>query len=155
MDRQLLSWRDNAIAIDELIARAERTIDIVDHDLSLQGWETLARADALRTAMHDRNVQVRIVLNDAKALTKHFPRHVQLLKTHGHRLAILQTKCQPKPEQFLAVADGQHSIFRPVLVRSEGFADFENSGKSMAYLTKVNVIWDQGGQKLFPEAFGL
>ncbi len=154
-ENALISWLDNAAAIDALIARTNRTLDIVDQDLSLQGWETLARTDALRDAMHTRGVQVRIIVNDLRHVGQHCPRLTQLLKTHGHRLAVLQTSEQPKPEQFMAVADGQHSLFRPVLVQSRGFSYFDNPAKSTIYITKVKVIWGKGGRRLFPEAFGL
>lgn len=155
MDSSLLTWADNAVAIDELLCRAKCTLDLLDHNLALQGWETLARSQALRTAIQDREVQVRLILNDTQSIASAYPRIFSLLKTLGHRLIVLQTRAYPKPEQFMAVADGQHCIFRPVLVRSRGFAYFDNAAKSNIYLHKVNVIWEFGGQRLFPEAFGL
>jgi hypothetical protein len=155
MDRELLSWQDNAEAIDELIARASKTIDIVDTNLRMQGWETRARADALKDAMHVRGVHVRIALLDAKHLSTEFPRLTHLLKTHGHRLTILGTHAQPEPAQFFAVADRQHSIFRPVLVRSQGFCYFDSREKSIGYANNFKLIWEQGGDRVFPEAFGL
>jgi hypothetical protein len=151
----LISWPDNAVAIDALIARTNRTLDVVDQDLRLQGWESLARADALRSAMHDRGARIRIVVNDLRYVSQHCPRLMLLLKTHGHRLSVLQASSHPKPDQFMAVADGQHSLFRPVLVQSRGFVFFDNPAKSIIYTTEVNVIWEKGGRRLFPEAFGL
>jgi hypothetical protein len=151
----LISWLDNAVAINALVARTNRTLDVVDQDLSLQGWESLARADALRSAMHDRGARVRIAVNDLRYVSQHCPRLMLLLKTHGHRLTLLQASSHPKPDQFMAVADGQHSLFRPVLVQSGGFVFFDNPAKSIIYTTEVNVIWEKGGRRLFPEAFGL
>lgn len=155
MDKPLLTWADNASAINELIARSQRSLDVIDQDLSLQGWETVARADALRIAMQDRAVQIRLIVIDAKKVASLYPRVINLLKTHGHLFTVLQTRAHPKPTQFIAVADGQHSIFRPVLVRSHGFAYFDNSAKSIIYTHKVNVTWEFGGQRVFPEALGL
>jgi hypothetical protein len=154
-ENTIISWLDNAEAIDALIARANRTLDFVDQDLCLQNWETLARAEALRAAMHARNVRVRIILNSTRDLLQRYPRLANLLKTHGHRLTILQAGSHPKPDQFMAVADGQHSLFRPILVQSRGFSYFDNPTKSNIYDTKVKVIWGNGGRRLFPEAFGL
>jgi hypothetical protein len=155
MDRELLSWQDNAEAIDALIARSQKTLDIVDANLRLQGWETRARADALKDAMHARNVHVRILLLETNHLSTEFPRLANLLKTQGHRLSILGTAAEPKPGQFLAVADRQHSIFRPVLVQSRGFSYFDNAEKSIIYANNFKLIWEQGGDRVFPEAFGL
>ncbi len=155
VETELLSWSDNAEAIDEIIARCRRTLDVVDEDLSLQGWETLSRADELRRALHERRVQVRLILNSTATVASRQPRLMQLLSTHGHALTVLQTRSHPKPARFMAVADGQHCILRPVLVQSHGFAYFNNPAKSNIYATELKVIWDQGGRRLFPEAFGL
>jgi hypothetical protein len=155
MDRDLLTWHDNAIAIDELIARASKSIDIIDANLRLQGWESRARAEALHHAMHLRNVHVRIGLLETQHLSSEFPRLFSLLRTHGHRLSITKLTIAPKPTRFIAVADRQHGIFRPVLVQSGGIVFFGNSAKSITYTTELEVIWQQGGVRVFPEAFGL
>jgi hypothetical protein len=153
--RRLSTWLDCASVIDEIIARAMRTIDVVDHDLRLQGWDTQARADELRIAMHQRNVQVRMVLAQQTHIAAEFPRLFNLLKTHGHRLAIMTPNKRIQPVEFMAVADGQHSVFRPISVQSTGLAYFENRSKSVSYSTNFKVIWEQGGRRLFPESFGL
>jgi hypothetical protein len=153
--KRLNTWLDCAAAIDDLIARATRTIDLVDRDLRLQGWESLTRAEALRVAMHARNVHVRMLLEEQRHIAAEFPRLFNLLKTHGHRLTILTPNKRVQPVEFMAVADGQHSLFRPISVHSTGFAYFENRAKSNTYSTNFKVIWEQGGRRLFPESFGL
>jgi hypothetical protein len=152
---RLSTWLDCASAIDALIARASKMIDLVDHDLRLQGWDTQARAEALRVAMHVRGVQVRMLLAEQRHIAAEFPRLFNLLKTHGHRLAIVTPNKRIQPVEFMAVADGQHSIFRPISVQSTGFAYIENRSKSVTYSTNFKVIWEQGGRRLFPESFGL
>jgi hypothetical protein len=155
VENPLLTWSDNVRAIDELIARANKTLDVFDRDLRLQNWETRARIDALKTAMHERGVRVRIALLSSNHLSSELPRLFNLLKTHGHRLSILESQMQPKPSHFFAVADRQHSIFRPILVQSGGLAFFENTEKSSIYSDNFKVIWEHGGTPEFPEAFGL
>jgi phosphatidylserine/phosphatidylglycerophosphate/cardiolipin synthase-like enzyme len=152
---ELLSWRDVSLAIDQLIAKANRRIDLFDHDLSLQGWETRDRHDALRSAMHYRNVTVRILLRDIQTLRTNCPRLISLLTTHGHRLAILRVNPMHRGEQFFAVADGQHLIYRPNLVQSHGVVFSENRSKTSTWAKQFEVLWQHGGEKVFPEAFGL
>jgi plasmid stability protein len=152
---KLLSWQDVSQAIDQLIAKSNRSIDLFDHDLGLQGWETRSRHDAIRAAMHHRSVKVRILLRDTTMMRTKYPRLVSLLATHGHRLQIIQAARRPKLEQFFAVADGQHLIFRPVLVQSAGLLFFENPSKTSTWAREFEVLWQQGGEKVFPEAFGL
>jgi hypothetical protein len=155
IENSLLTWSDNARAIDEIIARANKTLDLFDDDLRFQDWETRVRIDALKAAMHERGVKVRIALCRNNHLLAKLPRLMNLLKTHGHRLAILESEMPSKPEHFFAVADRQHCIFRPVLVQPRGFVFFENAEKSSIYSDNFKVIWEHGGPRVFPEAFGL
>ncbi len=153
--RTLLTWNDNAVALDELIGSATRSIDVFDADLRHQGWNSTQRTDALTRAMRDRRVQIRIALLDTAHLPTEMPRLVNLLKTYGHRLIVLRTRASPKPTQFMAVADRQQSIFRPVLVRSGGRYETEDIRKSSTYASTFEVVWQVGGVHVFPEAFGL
>ena len=153
--RQLLSWRDVCIALDELIATTERTLDVFDQSLALQDWGTKARCEALKTAMMDRRVQVRMLLVDTRIVTSELPRLLQMLKTLGHQISILAAPEGTFPASNFVVADQQHLLFRPNSVRSMGSLHFHNPYKSMVYSQSFEVLWQQGGQRVFPEAFGL
>jgi len=153
--RKLLSWHDVSVAIDELIASAQRSIDVFDQSLALQGWDTRARHDALRAAMVERRVQIRILLVDIRQLSSAMPRIINLLKSHGHQMVILGTESASIPGSNFIVADRQQLIFRPNSVQSTGVLDFANPYKSTACMQSFEVVWEQGGQRVFPEAFGL
>lgn len=152
---ELLSWSDVSSAIDQLLDRSQREFVCFDRDLSLQGWDTKARFEHLRDAIVGRGVNVRIALLDTQQVASRFPRLLALLKSHGHKFAIMRSRIQPQPASGLVVADRQHSLFRPVLVQSQGKLIFENSSKSNTYANEFEVIWQQGGVRVFPEAFGL
>ena len=153
--RTLITWRDVAAAIDELISTSERSIDVFDHSLALQAWGDRGRCEALNRAMTDRRVQVRIMLVDARHVLSELPRLTQLLKTQAHRLQILCTSERSIPEANFVVADRQQLLLRPNSVHSRGYVDFDNSYKSMGYLRSFEVLWQLGGERVFPEAFGL
>ncbi len=152
---ELLTWRDVADATDVLIDSAHKTIDLFDHDLQLKGWQHLERYTRLRNAIVQRGVQVRLMLCNTETLRSDCPRIVSLLTTHGHRLSILGTRNQNNLGSSFAVADRQHLIFRPNMVQSRGTLEFDNPSKSMIWITQFEVTWQQGGRKMFAEAFGL
>ncbi len=153
--RPLVSWLDVSCALDELVARCEKTLDVFDQTLTLQGWESRARRAALQAAMNERNVRVRMVLCDDHAVQSGLPRLLRLLKTHGHQLQVMVAENPPQSAANYVVADRQHILFRPNLVQSRGSLNWHDSYKSTTYSQSFNVVWQQGGRRVFPEAFGL
>lgn len=153
--RTLISWNDVSIAINDLIARTERTLDVYDHSLSLQDWGSKGRCDALHDAMFNHHVHVRILLVDTHYVTTQAPRLVNLLKSMGHRMEIVRSQARSLPPSSFAVADRQHFLFRPDSVHSTGTLYFETPSKSIPYTDTFNVFWEQGGERVFPESLGL
>ena len=153
--RALTSWRDVSAALDELIVKTERTLDVFDHSLALQDWGSKARCEALKVAMMERRVRVRMLIVDPHMVTAELPRLMQMLKTLGHQMSIMEAPEGAFPASNFAVADQQHLLFRPNSVRSTGSLHFDNPYKSIGYTQTFEVIWQQGGRRVFPEAFGL
>jgi len=153
--RPLISWSDVSHALDEVVARCEKTLDVFDHALTLQGWETRARCDALLVAMNERHVRIRILLVDDTNVQSAMPRLTNLLKTHGHRLTIMLAENPPQSTSNYVVADRQHILFRPNSVQSHGSVNWHYPYKSTTYLSTFEVVWQHGGRRVFPEAFGL
>jgi hypothetical protein len=153
--RALISWRDVSAAVDELITKTERTLDVFDHSLALQDWGSKARCEALKVAMMARRVRIRMLIVDTQILTTELPRLMQLLKTLGHQMSIMAAPEGAFPASNFVVADQQHLLFRPNSVRSTGSLHFHNPYKSIGYVQSFEVIWQQGGRRVFPEAFGL
>ena len=153
--RSLLTWDEVSIAINDLIERTERTLDLYDHSLALQDWGSRARCDALHRATFERNVHVRILLVDTHYVTTQVPRLLNLLKTMGHRMEIVGSQARSLPSSSFAVADRQHFLFRPDSVHSTGTLYFETPTKSIPYTDTFHVLWEQGGDRVFPESLGL
>lgn len=154
-ERALVSWRDVSTALDELIVKTERSLDVFDQSLALQDWGGKARCEALNVAMMERHVRVRMVIVDTQMLTSALPRLMQMLKTRGHRMAIMAAPEAAFSTANYVVADQQHLLLRPNSVRSTGSLFFHNPYKSMGYAHTFEVIWQHGGRQVFPEAFGL
>ena len=153
--RSLISWSDVSCALDEVVARCEKTLDVFDQALTLQGWESRARCGALLVAMNERNVRIRVMLCDDHVIRSGLPRLVNLLKTHGHQLQIMVAENPPQSAANYVVADRQHILFRPNSVQSRGSLNWHDPYKSTTYLSTFEVVWQQGGRRIFPEAFGL
>lgn len=153
--RSLVSWRDVASALDEIVAKTQRTLDVFDQSLALQDWGNKARCEALKIAMIERRVRVRMLIVDGHIVNSELPRLLQLLKTLGHQISILEAAKGVFPGSNFVVADQQHLLFRPNSVRSTGSLDFNNTYKSKTYSDTFKVMWQQGGRRIFPEAFGL
>ena len=153
--RELTSWRDVSAALDELIAKTQRTLDVFDQSLALQHWGTRARCEALKVAMMQRRVRVRMLIVDTQMVTGALPRLMQMLKTLGHQMVIMAAPEGAFPAANFVVADQQHLLFRPNSVRSTGSLHFHNPYKSIGYAQTFEVIWQHGGRRVFPEAFGL
>lgn len=153
--RPLVSWLDVSHALDEIVARCEKTLDVFDLALTLQGWETRARCDALLVAMNARHALIRILLVDDTAVQSAMPRLTNLLKTHGHRLTLMVAEHPPKSASNYVVADRQHILLRPNSVQSRGSVNWHDPYKSTTYNESFNVVWQHGGRRMFPESFGL
>ena len=151
----LVSWLDVSHALDEVVARCEKTLDVFDQTLTLQGWESRTRCDALLVAMNERRVHVRVLLIDDSNVQSLMPRLMNLLKTHGHLLTLMVAENPPLSTANYVVADRQHILFRPNSVQSRGSLRWHDPYKSTTYLSIFEVIWQQGGRRIFPEAFGL
>ena len=153
--RALISWRDVSTALDELIAKSERTLDVFDRSLALQDWSSRARCEALKVAMMERRVRVRMLIVDTQIVSAELPRLMQMLKILGHQMSIMAAPEGAFPASNFVVADQQHLLFRPNSVRSSGSLYFNNPYKSIGYAHTFEVIWQQGGRRVLPEALGL
>ena len=153
--RAVISWGDVSRALDEVVVRCEKTLDVFDQTLTLQGWESRARCDALLVAMKERNVRIRVLIVDDTNVQSAMPRLTNLLKTHGHLLTLIVAENPPQSAANYVVADRQHILLRPNSVQSRGSLNWNDPYKSTTYLSTFEVVWQQGGRHIFPEAFGL
>lgn len=153
--RDLISWNDVSTALNDLIERTERSLDVFDHSLALQDWGSRARCDALKHVVLTHRAHIRVMLVDTQYVMTQAPRLINLLKTLGHRIEIVRSQARALPPCSFAVADRQHFLFRPNSVHSAGTLFLENPSKSIPYTDTFDVLWQQGGERVFPEALGL
>ena len=98
---------------------------------------------------------VRVLLIDDTNVQSAMPRLTNLLKTHGHWLTLMVAENPPLSTANYVVADRQHILFRPNSVQSFGSMNWYDPYKSTTYNQTFNALWQQGGRRVFPGAFGL
>ena len=101
-------------AIDEVIGLAQRSLHIFDTDLTMGGYASLKRFEALRSfLLRDRANRLVIVLHEVDFLTARCPRLMNLLRLHSHGITIHKTHehARVASDPFI-VADEAHYVHR-------------------------------------------
>ncbi len=112
--RMLNGEAEYEAAIDEVIARAERTLHLFDIDLKYGGYSSLKRFEGLRDfLLKGRGNRIVMVLHETDFLTARCPRLMNLLRTHSHSIAINKTHehARVAGDPFV-VADEAHYVHR-------------------------------------------
>ena len=101
-------------AIDLIIENAQHELLIFDQDLSLGGYSTNKRYEALRTFLaKNRLNRLVIVLHDPQYLLIRCPRLMGLLKIYNHAVSVHVTDEQLKSiREVFVIADHSHYVQR-------------------------------------------
>lgn len=101
-------------AIDEVIAKAQRTLHLFDIDLTHGGYSSLKRFDGLRDfLLRGRGNQIVLVLHEIDFLTARCPRLMNLLRMHSHNMRIHRTQEHARlASDPFVVADEMHFVHR-------------------------------------------
>jgi hypothetical protein len=141
--RPLLGRQEYTEALDQLIGLAGRTLRIFDHNLEGAGYESPARAEALRTflAANPAN-RLYLVAHDLSHLSRNCPRLLDLLKHHGHAIEVRETVDEAKGvyDPF-AVADEQHYVHRFHYQQNRAELALEDPGGAHALVKRFEEIW--------------
>lgn len=152
----LTSYGEYDAAIDLILSRAERQLDIFDHDLSLLKLERPARQAALERLLAAPNHQLRIVVQDGQTVLARQPRLVQLLSTHGHHLSLIEAdeKLQNLTDSFL-IADHAHALVRFHRDQPRSKLLECEAEEVKPYERRFLAILEEGGTALSPRVAGL
>lgn len=109
----LTSRGDIDAAIDRLLARAQASLDVFDHDLSALGLDRPPRQVELRRLLDERAHRLRIVVQDGSRLPTGNPRLLALHEAHAHHFQLLQAAdTLTELRDGLLIADGRHALVR-------------------------------------------
>lgn len=101
-------------ALDQVIQRAERNLNIFDSSLADSGYNSPQRFRLLRNfLLARRNNRLVIILHETDYLSKYCPRIMSLLTQFSHAIDIRQTREQAKQiSDTFVLADGRHYVHR-------------------------------------------
>lgn len=155
--RIITSKREFADALDELIGKTQRSLQIFDPDLSAYGMNTVAREQQLREFLSRRRTnRVRIVVHDIDIITTRMPRLMGLLRAFGHAIAIHQTHEEIRNlEDVLVVGDDAHCLRRPHQAHPRGTVYLDDAVETRAWLNRFNAIWDHSTPAVSATTIGL
>ena len=110
--RQISGIAESLEAIDEVIAVAERTVRIFDVSLSNRGFNSPARAAALREFLvRGRSHRILIALHETDLLERENPRLLTLLRQFPMSIEIHRTVAQARNANDPFVVADDHSVW--------------------------------------------
>jgi hypothetical protein len=110
--RLITSNAESLAAIDEVIAAADRTIKVFDISLAHRGFNSPARADALRQFLvRGRAHRLLIALHDTTTLERECPRLLTLLRQFPMSIEIHRTIAQAQEARDPFVVADDHSVW--------------------------------------------
>ncbi len=110
--RQISGIAESLEAIDEVIAVADRAIRIFDVSLSNRGFNSPARAAALREFLvRGRAHRILIALHETDLLERENPRLLSLLRQFPMSIEIHRTLAQARNANHPFVVDEDHSVW--------------------------------------------
>lgn len=155
--RVITTKREFADALDELMGKTSRTLQIFDPDLTAYGMNSIAREQQLREFLGKRRTnRLRIVVHDIDPITQRMPRLMSLLRVYGHAIAIHQTQEEIRNLQdVLVVGDDAHCLRRPHASQSRGAVYLDDAVETRAWLSRFNAIWEHSTPAVSATTVGL
>lgn len=158
MARTLItSWSDCRLAVDQLLALAQREIRVYDQDLGPLGLASRETIAHLRQFLAGkRQPCIRVALRDGAELSARAPLFVELLATHGHLISLQQT-----PEHFaglrdsMLLVDQRHGLVRFDRDQARAKLLIDEIDDLQPYLHRFDELWDEGGAPVTPRPLGL
>ena len=145
------------LALDAIIARAERTLRIFDPTLADFGMGTPAREEQLGAFLRkSRNTRLMIVVHDTAYISGRAPRLIRLLRQFSHAVAIHQThEAIRNIDDVLVIADESHCLRRPHFGQPRGILLTDDPVETRGWLNRFNEIWDQSSPAVSATTIGL
>lgn len=157
MSRTLLtSYGEYDAAVDLILSRAERQLDIFDYDLSLLKLDQPSRNAALSRLLSMQNHAIRIVVIDAPSVVTHHPRLLGLVERHGRRLQLIEA--DPKLRELtdsMVIADDAHALIRFHRLQARSKMLEDECDEVRPYQRRFAEILDEGGTPISPRVAGL
>ena len=157
MSRTLLtSYGEYDAAVDLILSRAERQLEIFDHDLALLKINRPARHSALQRLLSSPHHQLTIVVQNSQTVLAQQPLLIRLLETHGHHFRLIEA--DPKLQELtdsIVIADHAHALLRFHRDQPRGKLLENEEEEVKPYERRFKSILEEGGTPISPRVAGL
>ena len=155
--RPIFGNADSLAAIDEVIARAERTIRIFDATLAQRGFNAPGRAERLRAFLvAGRAHRLLIALHETDSLERDCPRLLALLRQFPMSIEIHRTLAQARNANDPFVLADDHSVWHQLHVEQpRAIVALHSPADAMPIAQRFDEIWDLSEPAVSATTLGL
>ena len=141
--RLLSSFGESLAAIDEVIAAARTTIRIFDITLANRGFNSPARAEALRRFLIGRAHRIQIALHETDPLERDCPRLITLLRQFPMSIEIHRTLAQAREAADPFIVADDHSVWHQMHhAQPRAVVAISSPADAIPRLQRFEEIWE-------------
>ena len=155
--RQISGIAESLEAMDEVISVAERTIRIFDISLSNRGFNSPARAAALREFLvRGRSHRILIALHETELLERENPRLLTLLRQFPMSIEIHRTLAQARSATDPCVIADDHSVWHQLhYEQPRAIVALHSPADTLPIAQRFDEIWDLSEPAVSATTLGL
>jgi hypothetical protein len=155
--RQISGIAESLEAMDEVISVAERTIRIFDISLSNRGFNSPARAAALREFLvRGRSHRILIALHETELLERENPRLLTLLRQFPMSIEIHRTLAQARNATDPFVLADDHSVWHQLHVEQpRAVVALHSPADTLPIAQRFEEIWELSEPAVSATTLGL
>jgi len=155
--RQISGIAESLEAMDEVISVAERTIRIFDISLSNRGFNSPARAAALREFLvRGRSHRILIALHETELLERENPRLLTLLRQFPMSIEIHRTLAQARNAADPFVIADDHSVWHQLhFEQPRAVVALHSPADALPISQRFDEIWDLSEPAVSATTLGL
>jgi hypothetical protein len=156
-NRQLTGIADSLAAIDQVVGAAERTLRIFDISLSNRGFNSPARADALREFLvRGRAHRILIALHETELLERENPRLLTLLRQFPMSIEIHRTLAQARNAADPFILADDHSVWHQLhYEQPRAFLALHSPADALPISQRFDEIWELSEPAVSATTLGL
>jgi hypothetical protein len=153
----LASVAAQVAAIDTLIGMAKQSIRVFDVDLSGMGWNDKARTEKLAAFLRaSPTARIEIVVHDTGWIERSCPRLTNLLRSHGHAMAIRRAGDDARHAlDPLVIVDGTHFLHRFHVSQPRAALGIGDPVAAQPLVVRFDAISEGAGPGLTMSVLGL
>jgi hypothetical protein len=155
--RPIFGTADSLVAIDEVIAAAQRTLRIFDITLSNRGFNSPARTELVRKFLvAGRAHRLLIALHETDSLPRECPRLLALLRQFPMSIEIHRTIAQARNAMDPFVVADDHSVWHQLhYEQPRGIVAVHSPADAMPIAQRFDEIWELSEPAVSATTLGL